>query len=404
MVKPARPANAPGYKCKANRDGTWREYWECRTDIRKRGYKPANVRLHFGALAADREQLGARCTRLQAEMLSWAAHGGQFVRAGYSGTVASLAHQFQTHPASSYCRLKWNSQRAYDAKIKIIAANVGARQVRALTAQDFYAWHAAWGAPTTEGKPARPFRARLCIAVLRAMMSFGTVMAWSDCERADRILGKLRFPKTPDREARLEWHHVQAIRAAAHREGRPSIALAQTLMFELSFRQKDVIGEWVPNAQGQGGIVRGGKRWALGLQWSDISEYLVLSKKTSKTGSRVAFDLRLYPSVMEEINRTPAEQRIGPMIVNETTGSPYTDGFARTWRGIARAAGVPDAVQNRDSRAGGITEGLDAGAVLSDVAKHAGHADTKQTMAYDRNPARRSATVAKLRTAKRDES
>lgn len=399
MVKPARPDNAPGLKQKQNKDGSWREYWECRADIRKRGYMPSTVRLHFDHTSAGREQLGAHCVRLQAEMLSWAAHGGQFVRAGYS-----LAHQFQTHPASSYARLKWNSQRSYDAKIKIIVANVGARQVRALTAQDFYAWHAAWGAPTAEGKPARPFRARLCIAVLRAMMSFGTVMGWSDCDRADRILGKLRFPKTPDREARLEWHHVQAIRAAAHRAGRPSIELAQTLMFELSLRQKDVIGEWVPNAQGHGGIVRGGKRWALGLQWSDISEHLVLSKKTTKTGSRVAFDLRLYPSVMEEIALTPSEQRIGPMVVNETTGSPYTDGFARTWRKIARAAGVPDTVQNRDSRAGAITEGLDAGAELLDMAKHAGHADVKMTMLYDRNPAAKSAKVAKLRTAKRDEN
>jgi hypothetical protein len=46
-MKLTRPDNAPGYKCKPNRDGTFREGWEARHDIAKRGYEPTWVRLHF---------------------------------------------------------------------------------------------------------------------------------------------------------------------------------------------------------------------------------------------------------------------------------------------------------------------------------------------------------------------
>ena len=85
-MKPARPDNAPGYKCKRNADGTWREYWACRDDIRRRDFMPAYARLYFDPTSAGREVLAARCTRLQGEMLAWAASGGEYPR---SGTVAS---------------------------------------------------------------------------------------------------------------------------------------------------------------------------------------------------------------------------------------------------------------------------------------------------------------------------
>jgi hypothetical protein len=57
MVKPARPLDAPGYKCKANRDGTWREGWEARHDIVKCGYRPSWVRLYYPETPDGRRQL-----------------------------------------------------------------------------------------------------------------------------------------------------------------------------------------------------------------------------------------------------------------------------------------------------------------------------------------------------------
>ena len=58
----------------------------------------------------------------------------------------------------------------------------------------------------------------------------------------DTILGKMRFPTPPARRSKLEIEHVNAIRAKARELGLGSIALATVLQFELSLRQKDVIG------------------------------------------------------------------------------------------------------------------------------------------------------------------
>jgi hypothetical protein len=47
----------------------------------------------------------------------------------------------------------------------------------------------------------------------------------------------------------------------------------------------------------------------------------------------------------------------GPVIVSESPGLPWsTSRFRDRWREIARKAGIPDNVQNRDSRAGAAME------------------------------------------------
>ncbi|MER2251489.1 hypothetical protein ABS772_16340 [Methylorubrum podarium] len=63
---------------------------------------------------------------------------------------------------------------------------------------------------------------------------------------------------------------IVALRAAAHEVGRPSIALAVTLQFDLGLRQKDVIGEWDrPEAKARarigGAITDGAWFWDWGL-------------------------------------------------------------------------------------------------------------------------------------------
>jgi hypothetical protein len=51
------------------------------------------------------------------------------------------------------------------------------------------------------------------------------------------------------------------------------------------------------------------------------------------------------------------------MVIEEACGPPYRHGHcARVWWNIATAAGIPSTVWNRDSRAGGVTEGSDEGA------------------------------------------
>lgn len=239
-----------------------------------------------------------------------------------------------------------------------------------------------WSSPAGEGKPSRPWRAKHCMDTVRRMIAYGVTLGYDDCFRADVILGKLRFQTPPARRSRMTFDQVRAVRAAALDGGLGSIALATVLQFELSLRQKDVIGEWEPAPLTEGGIVHRGTRWTHGLQWSDISPALILSKTHTKTGAYVEFDLKLYPAVLDEIERVPREKRIGPMIISEQTGEPYKHRtFTQTWRKVANKAGVPKGVWNMDARAGAISEAYDAGAGETDVMKHAGHKTGKQAPA-----------------------
>jgi|ERR1700730_10036156 len=53
------------------------------------------------------------------------------------------------------------------------------------------------------------------------------------------------------------------------------------------------------------------------------------------------------------------------LATDSRTGQPFKERrFQKNWRAVARAAGIPDDVMNRDSRACGVTEGSDAGADL----------------------------------------
>jgi hypothetical protein len=105
---------------------------------------------------------------------------------------------------------------------------------------------------------------------------------------------------------------------------------------------------------------------------------------------------------MDALSKIPTDRRVGPFIIDENSGRPYAmHAYTREWRVIARAAGIPDQVWNMDARAGGISEGDDAGADLDMLRSAAGHTQTSTTARYIRGTIGKSRTVAKLRQAHR---
>ena len=103
------------------------------------------------------------------------------------------------------------------------------------------------------------------------------------------------------------------------------------------------------------------------------------------------------------LSRVPNATRVGPLIIDENTGRPYAEhAYAREWRIVARAAGVPDQVWNMDARAGGISEADDAGADLDSIRSHAGHTQASTTARYVRGTIGKSRRVAELRRAHRE--
>ena len=186
-------------------------------------------------------------------------------------------------------------------------------------------------------------------------------------------------------------------------------ALGTAAQFETGMRQRDWIGEWepIPKGQSETGIVlrnrKVARRWVNGMTWADLGNDLVISKYTTKTGAVVSHDLKLCPLLLSMIEKVPASARIGPVIIDETASRPYAEhAYAREWRIVARAAGIPDNVWNMDARAGAITEAEDAGADLDEVRSTVGHTNASTTARYLRGAIGKSKKVMKLRTAHRD--
>ena len=131
-------------------------------------------------------------------------------------------------------------------------------------------------------------------------------------------------------------------------------------------RQWDVVGKWVPLADKKPSLVIDGTSKWVGPMWSQIDENLILRYTPAKTqftsGAEVVLDLRMLPMVMEELAKVPETARRGPLIVNPRSGQPY-----RNWYfGLPLAQGPRDhrhqqEVWNRDTRAGAVTEGRQAG-------------------------------------------
>lgn len=390
-------SDAPGLKVKKNKDGTFRFYWEARSDAVKLGYKPSSIRLHYD----DDKQRAARCRMLQTEMLAWLSAGNQFPARRYDGTIGTLAELFATDDDSPYQGCKWNTQRLYDQGIAIIKATVATRVVRELVGSDFQRWHRNWAKPAAEGKAPRLHRAKHTIDLVRRIIAYGVVCGHADCDRADRILAKMRFAAPPARTEKMTMAHVAAIRAKAHELGLPSVALATALQFDLAMRQKDVVGEWLPVEPGAtGGIVFNGRRWANGLTWAHIGSDLILRKAHVKTGFEVEYDLNFAPNVLAELELT--SRGVGPLIVSETTGDPYRHTkFAETFRKVAAAAGIPATVWSMDARAGAISEAYDAGASGTDVQKHAGHTNPQTSARYNRGSVEQTRRAMRARVEKR---
>jgi hypothetical protein len=148
-----------------------------------------------------------------------------------------------------------------------------------------------------------------------------------------------------------------------------------------------------------------GQKWLRGLRWSNIDKNLILRHRLGSSGRSIEVDLRTAPMVLEELkilmayprsdgtiaeilndllevlksstaDTLPSNKTVtvtapltledligslphsGPLIVCDTNGTPWsTPEFRRKWRLVARKAGVPDNVTNRDSLPTGMIRG-----------------------------------------------
>ena len=408
-----------GLKSRPRRDGTTAYYWVASAVSKDAGDFPLKtVRLH-----GNMDEVTAKARALTSELKQWLAEKGVSAPVQYDRTLRSLIRMYRTNKASGYFDISPKTREMYDYALDILNEECGMRRLDKVTGLDIKEWYVHLRSPAEDtAKQAerraeakaegiilppnqeRPRRAYQCMQVLRIVIGFGVVSDINDCYRLKNVLEEMRFQVPKARTETITFEQVEAICNLAISKGMHSIALAQALQFELTLRQVDVIGIWEKNAdQHGGGILDRGQRWRDGLTWANLDQKGILRKQTTKVDDVTAeHDTNEYPFLQKMLELFPATSRIGPMIKCESTGLPYRRRhFADVWRALATEAGIPKEVWNRDSRAGGVTEGSDAGADLEHLRHHANHKNAQTTQRYNRTTLGKTRQVAKLRVASR---
>lgn len=395
------------------RKSEWVAVWLARTDLVNRGFLPRVVRLWNGVEPSDddRKHISEECNRLQSEMLLWGRQGD--VRPEqFDGTLEGLVEAYQTDKDSKFKKLRYATREYYTVLMRRIIKDHGDEDLVDIRARELLGWHEKW----TDASGVA--MAHALMGMLRTLFGFGATYLESDeCERLCGIMHRMRFKMAKPRTVHLTAEHANAIRATAHETGRHSIAMAQAFQFDCTFRQKDVIGEWVPiDEPGVSDTTAHGKKWLRGIRWEEIDESLILKHTTSKRQKDIEIDLKLAPMALEELERkygklvveNPVTKAItvnrhllpasGPIIISEYTGRPwFAQEFRRRWRRDADLAGIPKEIRNMDSRAGAISEARDAGADLESIRHAATHSNITTTQNYSRGAADIVAKVMKLR-------
>lgn len=397
MDKPHIP-DAPGLAWRPRNNG-WAAVWLARQDIAKKGFKPSTRQilvLEQPPTEAQETAIRIACVRFQEEMYEF---GNERPRV-FEGTLRALVSTYQTDPDSAYQTMRYRTRRDTDNLLKRIVAKHGKVRLADIDVRELKRWYEGFRWP--DGKDGRELIAtgHAMMTTFRMALTYGKVFEIektprdkvSECARVREILSEMKFELARPRTEAMTLRQCEDIIAAAHKAGLPSISLAQALQFDLRARQRDIIGEWVPVSEPGISVIDHyhARKWLRGLRHEEISSTLVLNHPASKTGKMIERDLSLYPMIMAELDRIPADKRAGPIVICELTGRPWKQNHFRIkWREIATTAGVPPTVFNMDSRAGGITETIEAtGGDLERARKEADHATQEQTAKYSRHKRR----------------
>lgn len=410
--------DAPGLAWRPRAGGRWVAVWLARQDIAAKGFRPSTQRLWSGTepTSDEAEHIAKECRRLQDNMKTFRP-GAKKPPVKFGGTINDLLDAYQKDADSPYHDQRPVTRADYDWRIAKIKKSIGGYALADLNGRDFKRYYSQWRKPRItkdkDGKevvgPERVRRAHGLITMLRIVLGYGKSLKIEHCRDLKDIISDLRFESAAPRTERLDAVMADDVRKAAHAAGKPSIALAQAIQFELTLRQKDVVGEWVKiHEDGVSDVTDRGRKWIRGLRWEEIDQNGILTHKTSKRGQVLSFNLALYPMIVEELASIPDDKRNGPIIVCESTGLPYrTRHFAGEWREVADLAGVPKGVWNMDSRAGGVTEAMEADPSqenLEAVRHHTGHQNIATTQRYSRATAEGNSKVAILRVKHRTDA
>jgi hypothetical protein len=375
-------------------------FWRCPKRLRKAGYSIDRIRLpghrHDG-LDADRARL---CREYQRDAEMW--FDGLDVSKVEVGTWHHLIARYRGDEFSPIRDVKANTRASYLWQLERWDAILGEIKV---AETDYGSIRRIERAMRDNGR-SDSYIHRL-FTMLRTVVSYGKMVKMEGARDVADILSEIRFKTAPSRNIAPTRDQIEAIVAAADERGMHGYACGLLIQYELTLRGVDVFGQWLPADGSGGGIVRDGKRWQDGLTWDMVEPDLRgLSKVISKTSRTmpdpIRFDLTSLPAVQERLRLLANGGRIGPVVLTERHGTPYTIyGRSQAFRRLRDACGLPASITMMDTRAGAVTEAKNHGADPMQMRDAAQHSNISTTSNYARD---RDANVAKVVKLRRGES
>ncbi len=252
-----------------------------------------------------------------------------------AGTVRWLIGEFQA--ADEYRDLRDTTKiHDYDPALRKIEAGFGLRLLAAISPKVCKIWYRTLRATGHQHGANNTFK------VFRRLLSY----AVSEDLRESNPAAAVRMKGAPARRVVWEYQQVAAFAEKASELGRPSMALSVWLCFELCQNPTDIINL---------------KRNAYDGQ--------VIRLARSKTGAPALIPLHAAPHLREMLDQAKEGAVASThLVVNETTGRPYSAGrWGHIFSDIRAATGLPKRLQARDLRRSGATEAAEAGATDDEI-------------------------------------
>jgi integrase len=405
------PLYAPGLKWRARIGGDVPYWMPPQKDIKK-GYAPKSLTLDRNA---SQIEIAAACRRQWLDLENWreTRDRPKVERV----TIGWLIDRYQNDKLSPYHRKTAATRKNYDWNCKRIRETIGDRRLDPkiengqpmprILGEDIRRWHFNWGKPVPaldeNGQPipgeenmvlSCPSQARHLIMMLRTLISYAIELGVPGSVELRSRLSAMTFPAPAARQKAPTYPQVDAIVRKAEEMDLRSIAITTLAQFELMERRVHIIGQYE------------GDVWKPGWVWENVSfDWWIRYYQTKTVKTLREFDLKVIQRLLQLMQKTPKEDRKGPIIICERTGKPWTRRYyAEMFREVARAAGVPDDVWSMDMRAAGGTEADDIPDITPRMLQDGlGHADLDTQEIYRRGKQRNAQKVVEFRQKARKE-
>lgn len=377
-------------------------WWRASKKYREKGYTPANVKLTGKRGDGLDRARAAECRKLTVAMIDrYDPHARKPPR-----TWGELIDRYLSDAVSPYRQVKAKTAESYRWLCDRWRLALDASPIASL---DYEAAKGSENAMRAKGRT--DSYVHRMFTMLRALASYGELLRAPGAADVSRTLSRMRFKMPARRSSFATRDQVLAVIQHAEANGMRGFALGLLIQWTFALRGVDVFGQWEPATEGQGGIVRTTRRegkiirtrWIDGLTWDMIEPDLsafekVISKTRNALPEPTRFPLSVAPAVLSRLQAIPSERRVGPVILADDTGLPYTtQGRSQAFRRLARDLGLPEGLWMMDTRSGALSEGQSVGATQLMLRDAAGHLDASTTDRYLRGREENIANVVRLR-------